>query len=100
MRGRARKEPAQLHIQLLGGFHVWTASEAGSGMKWRRKTASLVKLLALAHRLHCERVLESLWPELPAKAAANNLHYTLHLARHSLGNPPDLFLRFTDKVLV
>jgi DNA-binding SARP family transcriptional activator len=69
-------------------------------MKWRRKTASLVKLLALAHRLHCERVLESLWPELPARAAANNLHYTLHLARHSLGNPPDLFLRFTDKVLV
>src|SRR3712207_9485671 len=45
-----------------------------------------VKLLALAprHRLHRERIMDVLWPDLDAKSQANNLHRTLHLARKVL----------------
>ena len=54
---------------------------------WRlRKAASLVKLLALAegHRLHRERAMELLWPDLKPEAALNNLHHALHVARRTL----------------
>ncbi len=54
---------------------------------WRlRKAASLVKLLALEpeHRMHRERVMDLLWPDLEAGAATNNLHRTLHSARRTL----------------
>jgi len=45
-----------------------------------------VKLLALspAHRLHREQAMELLWPDLTPKAALNNLHYALHVARRTL----------------
>lgn len=59
--------------------------------RWRlRKAASLVKLLALTpgHRLHRERVMDLLWPDLNPKAAANNLHHALHVARKTLGLDP------------
>jgi DNA-binding SARP family transcriptional activator len=48
----------------------------------------LIKLLALApgHRLHRERVADALWPDFDAKAATNNLHRALHLARAALGH--------------
>jgi predicted ATPase/DNA-binding SARP family transcriptional activator/DNA-binding CsgD family transcriptional regulator len=72
---------------LLGRFEV----SAGSGPiredGWRlRKAASVVKLLALApnHRLHKEQIMELLWPHLGARAAANNLHQALHIARRTL----------------
>ena len=54
---------------------------------WRlRKAAALVKLLTLApgHRLHREQAMDLLWPNLPPKAAANNLHRTLYSARQAL----------------
>ena len=54
---------------------------------WRlRKAASVVKLLALApdHSLHKEQIMDLLWPRLGAKAAANNLHQALHIARRTL----------------
>jgi len=59
--------------------------------EWRlRKAKSLVKLLALApgHRLHREQVMDLLWSDLDAEAAANNLHKTLYVARRTL--EPDL----------
>ena len=45
-----------------------------------------MKLLALspAHRLHREQAMELLWPDLTPKAALNNLHYALHVARRTL----------------
>ena len=45
-----------------------------------------MKLLALApaHRLHREQAMDLLWPELDSKAAANNLHHALHIARRTL----------------
>jgi DNA-binding SARP family transcriptional activator len=80
-----------LRIQLLGEFCVWVGSRRLDEAEWRlRKAKSLVKLLALApgHRLHREQVMDALWPELDAEAAANNLHKTLHVARRAL--EPDL----------
>lgn len=87
----------RLHIQLLGDFRLWSSCGTVIETGWRRKPASLVKLLALApnHRLHDERAIEMLWPDLPEGAARNNLHQTLHLARHAF--VPDRFLRFKER---
>jgi DNA-binding SARP family transcriptional activator len=35
------------------------------------------------HRLRREQAMELLWPGLDPEAAANNLHYALHVARRS-----------------
>ena len=82
-----RTQEAGLRVQLLSEFRVWAGAWAIPGVAWRRrKPAALVKLLALApdHRLHREEVLELLWPGLIPDARENNLHRTLHLARHTL----------------
>ena len=85
-REKSRK-PEAIRVELLGGFRVWVGSRVIEEDQWRlRKARSLVKLLALspAHRLHRERVMEMLWPDLEPHAAANNLHYALHVARRAL----------------
>jgi predicted ATPase/DNA-binding SARP family transcriptional activator len=64
---------------------------------WRlRKAASLVKLLALApgHRLHRERAMDLLWPELGLRAASNNLRQALHVARRTLHPDPEIASRY------
>jgi predicted ATPase/DNA-binding SARP family transcriptional activator/DNA-binding CsgD family transcriptional regulator len=79
--------PETLRVQLLGGFSVLVGLRNIERSKWRlKKGASLVKLLALApgHRLHRERVMDLLWPNLDSKAAANNLHYVLYHVRRIL----------------
>jgi predicted ATPase/DNA-binding SARP family transcriptional activator/DNA-binding CsgD family transcriptional regulator len=76
-----------VRIRLLGGFSVWVGSHAvGEGAWHLRKARSLVKLLALApgHRLHRERLIDLLWPDLDPRAAINNLHHVLHHARRTL----------------
>jgi predicted ATPase/DNA-binding SARP family transcriptional activator/DNA-binding CsgD family transcriptional regulator len=81
---------AALRITLLGGFQVAVGACPIADAAWRlRKARSLVKLLALSpgHRLHRERALDALWPELPLEAAANNLHRALHAARRALTSP-------------
>jgi predicted ATPase/DNA-binding SARP family transcriptional activator/DNA-binding CsgD family transcriptional regulator len=73
-----------LRIGLLGGFRVRVGSRVVGENEWRLlKAASLVKLLALApgHHLHRELAMDLLWPDLDPRAAANNLHYALHVAR-------------------
>jgi DNA-binding SARP family transcriptional activator len=80
-------DAASLRVSLLGGFEVSAGSRAVREGEWRlRKAASLVKLLALTphHRLHRERILDLLWPDLSPAAAANNLHQSLHVARKTL----------------
>jgi two-component SAPR family response regulator len=51
-----------------------------------RKARSLLKVLALSpgHRLHREQAMALLWPDLAPKAALNNLHYALRVARRTL----------------
>jgi DNA-binding SARP family transcriptional activator len=76
-----------LRIELLGRFRVSVADREVDDAAWhRRKSAALVKLLALApaHRLHRERLMDALWPGLPPSAAAANLRKALHQVRRAL----------------
>jgi DNA-binding SARP family transcriptional activator len=86
----------QLEIRLLGRFEVLVDSRAVPAGAWAQKRAAdLVKLLALArdHRLPRDEVLEMLWPQLGADAAAANLHKAASLARRALGDRGAVVLR-------
>lgn len=75
-------------VRLLGGFMVEVDGRPVPAAAWRhRRGADLVKLLALnpQHRLHREQLMESLWPDLEAEAAAANLRKAVHYARRGLG---------------
>src|SRR5919204_6794904 len=79
---------ADLRIELLGGFRVTAGGRAIPEDVWRRrKTAALIKLLALAprHRLHREQVMDALWPDLSPEAGGANLRKATHYARRALG---------------
>lgn len=83
-------------IRLLGRFAVeddgrlLTAEPAP-----RRSAAALIKLLALApgHRLHRERVLDALWPDVDPVDAAPRLHKAAHFARRALGRTDSVVVR-------
>jgi DNA-binding SARP family transcriptional activator len=80
-------KPEAVRVWLLGGFRVSVGFRSIEEEEWRlRKAASLLKLLALApgHRLHREQAMDLLWPDLDPRAAANNLHHALHVARRFL----------------
>ncbi len=71
-------------VRLLGGFSVSVGERVVDEVAWRRrKAAALVKLLALApgHRVHRGPITDLLWPDLDARAQANNLRQVLHVAR-------------------
>ena len=75
-------------IELLGRFAVRVDGQPVPAGAWRHtRAAELVKILALAdsHRLHCEQVMDLLWPDLAPDAAAANLRKAVHFARASLG---------------
>lgn len=91
LRGSSDVEPKVFRVRLLGGFSITVGSRNIESNRWRLKKArSLIKLLTLAHghRLHRERVIDTLWPHLDRKSAANNLHRTLHFARGALKDTP------------
>jgi predicted ATPase/DNA-binding SARP family transcriptional activator/DNA-binding CsgD family transcriptional regulator len=76
-----------VRVWLFGGFRVSVGSRTIDENQWRlRKASGLIKLLALSpgHRLHRERVMDLLWPDLDPRAAANNLNQVLHHARQTL----------------
>jgi DNA-binding SARP family transcriptional activator len=79
--------PNGLRITLLGGFSVGVGADPVSDEAWRRrKPAALLKILALApgHRVHRERLMDLLWPELEVSAAGANLRKAIHQARSAL----------------
>ena len=79
---------AGLRLWLLGGFRAEVDGQPVPERRWRRrKSCSLVKLLALAprHRLHREQLMDALWPDLPPDAAGANLRKAVHFARQALG---------------
>jgi predicted ATPase/DNA-binding SARP family transcriptional activator/DNA-binding CsgD family transcriptional regulator len=83
--------PEPVRVRMLGGFSVSVGFRTIVGSVWRlKKAASLVKLLALSsgHRMHREQVMDMLWPDLGAKAAANNLRHALHVARRVFDPDP------------
>src|SRR5215208_4418009 len=80
--GGMQQGPVRLWV--LGGFKSSVGPRAIEADRWRlAKGTNLIKLLALAprHTLHREQVMDTLWPDLDAKHASNNLHRTLHFAR-------------------
>jgi predicted ATPase/DNA-binding SARP family transcriptional activator len=80
--------PGRIELTLLGRFTAVVDGEEIPDRAWRlRKARTLVKVLALepGRRLHRERAMELLWPELTATAAQNNLHQTLYAARRAIG---------------
>jgi len=83
-------------VQLLGGFRVTVGGRSVADDEWRhrRSAAHLVQVLALApgRRLHRERVLGTLWPELDPADAAPRLHKAAHYARRWLAAPGALVL--------
>jgi DNA-binding SARP family transcriptional activator len=79
--------PGSLRIKLLGGFSVSVGDRAVEEGMWRlRKARTLLKLVALTpgHALHRDQVIEILWPDRDAAAAANNLRQALFLARRAI----------------
>jgi DNA-binding SARP family transcriptional activator/Flp pilus assembly protein TadD len=86
----------QLEVRLLGRFEVLVDSQPIAADAWpQRRAADLVKLLALApgHRMARDEVLEMLWPQLGADAAAPNLHKAASYARRALGDRGAVVLR-------
>src|SRR5215210_7308677 len=86
-RGPSGEVPGTVRIWLLGRFRTSVGHKGIEESEWRlRKAAKLVKLLALApnHRMHRERAMDLLWPDLDLSAAANNLRYALYKARQIL----------------
>src|SRR5690349_21621657 len=83
-------------VHLLGGFRVVVDGRDVAEDDWhrRRSAAHLVQLLALApgRRLHRERVLAGLWPELDPADAAPRLHKAAHYARRWLAAPDAVVL--------
>jgi predicted ATPase/DNA-binding SARP family transcriptional activator len=76
-----------LRIYLLGNFRVERDGTLIPAADWaRRKTSSLLKLLAIqpGHRLHREQVMELLWPDLDPTAARDNFYRNLSFLRHTL----------------
>ncbi len=81
------KKDASLEIYLLGPFRILVDGQLVAARHFtRRKPKLLVKLLALQphQQLHREQLMELLWPDSDPEAASNNLHKTIHLARHAL----------------
>lgn len=74
-------------MRLLDGFSVLLDGVPVDGAAWhRRKSAELVELLALTPgaRLHRERVVDALWPDVPLEQALPRLHKAAHFARTAL----------------
>ena len=94
----------RIRITMLGGFDVHVDDVAVPAGGWRlSKARSLVKLLALAegNSMHRDAIVETLWPDLGAAAATNNLHQALHSARRALAlaGAPAAVLRLRDGVV-
>jgi predicted ATPase/DNA-binding SARP family transcriptional activator len=102
--GRQDSVSEAVRVWLLGGFWVSVGSQNIEQNQWRlRKSASLVKLLAIApgHRIHREQLMNLLWPDLGRKAASNNLCRVLHAARNVLGSATgSLYLASQDESLI
>jgi DNA-binding SARP family transcriptional activator len=101
------REPAVLHVALLGGFRVERLGVARPVSGWQRRTAkTLTKLLATypSHALHREQILEILWPEVDLESALNSFGKALYAARRAfepelLPRQSSAYLHLTDSML-
>ena len=87
---------AAVRIEMLGRFRGLVDGREVAGHQWPgRRSAEVVQLLALAEgrRLPRDRLIEALWPHLPAEAGAANLRKAAHHARRALGDREAVVLR-------
>jgi DNA-binding SARP family transcriptional activator len=80
---------ASCRVTLLGRFEVAVDGRPLDPQAWRhRRAADLVKLLALQpnHRMHRERAIDALWPELGPEAGGANLRKAVHYVRRTLSD--------------
>lgn len=83
-------------VELLGELRVTIDGTTRGPSVWRRRDAvALVKLLALTpdHRMHRDRVLDLLWPDVPPEEAAPRLHKAAYYARQASAAPDAVVLR-------
>jgi DNA-binding SARP family transcriptional activator len=74
-----------IQIQLLGSFEVRRGDRVIRVDDWLwKKSAALLKRLALERWLLKDQAIEFLWPEADPASAANNLYKTLHDLRRVL----------------
>jgi DNA-binding SARP family transcriptional activator/tetratricopeptide (TPR) repeat protein len=86
----------RVEVALLGGFTVVVDGRPTPASQWRRRHAgALVKVLALSAggRLHRDRVVDMLWPDLTLQAALPRLHTAAHYARKTLGDRDAVVLK-------
>lgn len=78
--------PCRIH--LLGTFSVDVDRHPVSPRAWRRESAGLVKILALApsHHLDDEEVVSMLWPHLPLPLGLKELHRAVKDVNRALGD--------------
>src|SRR5690606_5279103 len=80
--------PLPLKVQLLGRFAVSIGAAGVPATEWPSLRAQqLVQLLSRQprQRMHRDRVIEALWPQLDPQAGAANLRKAMHHARQALG---------------
>lgn len=81
---------------MLDGFTVAVDGTPTGVEAWsRRHAAALVKLLALSPdgRLHRDRVVDALWPDITMDAALPRLHKAAHYARRALNDRDAIVLK-------
>src|SRR5262245_29490390 len=85
-----------VQVRLLGSFTMAVDGRSVPAEAWsRRQAAVLVKLLALAPegRLHRDRVVDALWPDVTVEAALPRLHKAAHYARRAIGDVDAVVLK-------
>ena len=88
--------PARVDIDVLGRFSVRIDGVPTASRGWaRRNAAALIKILALTpgHRMHRERMMDLLWPDVPPDRCAPRLHKAAHFARQTAGRQDAIVLR-------
>jgi DNA-binding SARP family transcriptional activator len=86
----------RVEVRLLDGFTVMVDGTPTAASRWNRRSAgALVKLLAMAPggRLHRDRVIDALWPDLTVDVALPRLHKAAHYARVALGERDAVVLK-------
>jgi DNA-binding SARP family transcriptional activator len=80
---------AHLSISLLGGFEVTLDGQPVTGFESNKVRALLAYLATETGRAHSrDKLAGLLWPDMPDRAARNNLRYALSNLRKAIGDQP------------
>jgi DNA-binding SARP family transcriptional activator len=91
------RPPYRLRVRTLGSFAIWRGEQEVRDRDWRSSKARQLFQLLLTERgraLSRDQVIDVIWPEMEADAAANNLRVTINRLSKALeperpeGAPP------------